>query len=59
MCEFDLIVDGKIVFRDVIYAKAEDGKIIVRNVTGELREFQNYRIGEVDVNSTRLILSNI
>jgi len=59
MCEFDLIVDGKIVFRDVIYAKAEDGKIIVRNVTGELRELQNYRIEEVDVNSTRLILSNI
>jgi len=59
MCEFDLIVDGKIVIRDVIYAKTEDGKIIVRNVTGELREFQNYRIEEVDVNSTRLILSNI
>jgi len=59
MCEFDVIIDGKIVFRDVIYVKAEDGKVIVRDLLGELREYQNCRIKEVDVNSTRLVLSTI
>jgi len=59
MCEFDLIVDGKIMFKDVIYAKAEDGKVVVRDILGNLREYKNYIIEEIDVNSTRLILSNI
>lgn len=59
MCEFDVIVDGKIVFKDVIYAKVEDGKVAVRNILGELREYRNHRIEEVDVNSTRLVLSAI
>ena len=59
MCEFDVIVDGKIVFKDVICAKVEDGKVAVRNILGELREYRNHRIEEVDVNSTRLVLSAI
>jgi len=59
MCEFDVLVDGKIVFRDVIYAKAEGGKVIVRDILGEFREYQNCRIEEVDVDSTRLVLSTI
>jgi len=59
MCEFDLIVDGKIVLRDVIYARREDGKVIVRDVAGELKEYQNCRIEEVDASSTRLVLSTV
>jgi len=59
MCEFDLIVDGKTVLRDVIYARREDGKVIVRDVLGELREYQNCRIEEVDASSTRLVLSTV
>jgi predicted RNA-binding protein len=59
MCEFDLTVDGKIVFRDVIYAKAEDGEVIVRNILGESKEYKNRGIEEVDVNHTRLVLSAI
>ncbi len=59
MCEFDAIINGEIVFKDVIYAKAEASKVIVKDILGELREYQNCRIEEVDVNSTRLVLSTI
>jgi len=59
MCEFEVIVDGITDFRDVIYARAEDDKVIVRDILGESREYKNCRIREIDVNSTRLVLSAI
>jgi len=59
MCEFDLIVEGKIVFRDVIYARADHGKVIVKDILGKSSEYPNCRIEEVDVNSTRLVLSTV
>jgi predicted RNA-binding protein len=57
MCEFNVIVNGKIQLKDVIYAKAEGDNIIVKNILGEAKEFKNSKIAEVDVTSTRLILS--
>jgi predicted RNA-binding protein len=57
MCEFKVILNGKTVFKDVIYAKTESNKVIVKDVLGESKEFRNCRIMEVDVNSTRLVLS--
>lgn len=56
MCEFNVILNGKTVFKDVVYAKIEGNNVIVKNVLGESREFKNCRITEVDVNSTRLTL---
>lgn len=56
MCEFNVIVEGKTQIKDVIYAKVDDEKVIVRNVFGETREFQGYRISEVDVPNARLVL---
>jgi predicted RNA-binding protein len=58
MCEFKVILDGKIVFKDVVYAKMESNRIILRDVLGDLREFKKCKIVEVDVNSTRLVLSS-
>ncbi|MGB9959032.1 MAG: CooT family nickel-binding protein [Candidatus Bathyarchaeales archaeon] len=57
MCEFKVILNGKEVFKDVVYAKAEDGTVTVRDVIGESKEFKNCKIVEVDVNNTRLVLS--
>jgi predicted RNA-binding protein len=57
MCEFKVILNGKEVFKDVVYAKVENGTVIVRDVIGESREFRNCKIVEVDVNKTRLVLS--
>lgn len=58
MCEFNVIIDGRIVFKDVVYAKMENNNVIVKDVLGESKRFVNYKIIEVDVNSTRLVLSS-
>jgi predicted RNA-binding protein len=56
MCEFNVIVDGKIQFRDVIYSKVEGASVTVKNIMGEAKEFMGYRIVEIDVPNTRLVL---
>ena len=58
MCEFNVILDGKTVFEDAVYAKTENNNVIVKNVLGITKEFRDCRITEVDVNSTRLLLTN-
>lgn len=57
MCEFKVILNGKEVFKDVVYAKVENETVIVRDVIGESKEFRNCKIVEVNVNTTRLVLS--
>jgi len=59
MCEFKVIVEGKILFEDVVYAKANGSKVIVKDMLGNSREFENFKIVEVDVNSVRLVLSPV
>jgi predicted RNA-binding protein len=59
MCEFKVILDGEMVFKDAVHAKKESNNVIVRDVLGESKEFKNCKIIEVDVNSTRLVLSGI
>jgi len=56
MCEFNVIINGKIQFRDVIYAKVENDNVTVKNIMGEAKEFKGYKIVEVDVPNTRLVL---
>ena len=57
MCEFNVVFEGKIVFKDVIYARASGSKVIIKDILGESKEFENSRIAEVDVNSVRLVLA--
>jgi len=59
MCELKVIVEGNTVFKDVVYAKADGSAVIVKDVLGESKEFQNCKIVEVDVNTARLVLSPI
>jgi predicted RNA-binding protein len=56
MCEFNVIVDGKVQFKDVIYGKVEGENITVKNIMGEAKEFKSFKIVEVDVPNTRLVL---
>ena len=58
MCEFNVILNGKLMFKDVIYAKMEKNKVIVKDILGKTREFNNCKITEVDVNSTRMVLAS-
>jgi predicted RNA-binding protein len=57
MCEFNVIIDGKVQFRDVIYSKVDGEKITVRNIMGEAKDFNGFKILEIDVPNTRLVLS--
>lgn len=57
MCEFKVILNGKEVWNDVVYAKAEGAKVTVKDVAGQTKEFKNCKIIEVDVNTTRLVLA--
>jgi predicted RNA-binding protein len=59
MCEFNVIIDGKIQFRDVIYSKVDGENIVVKNIMGEGKEFKGYKIVEVDVPNTRLVLLSL
>jgi predicted RNA-binding protein len=56
MCEFNVILNGKIRFKDVVYVKVEGNNVTVKNILGEAKEFKNCKITEVDVNTTRLVL---
>ena len=59
MCEFDVVLDGKTVFKDVVYAKTDNNTVTVKNVLSQTKKFQNCKITEVDVNSTRLVLASL
>ena len=59
MCEFDIILNGKVQFKDVIYIKVTGDNVTVKNILGEGEEFKNCKIVEVDVNSTRLVLDTL
>jgi predicted RNA-binding protein len=57
MCEFNVIFNGKVEFRDVIYAKVDGDNVTVKNILGEAKEFKDCKIIDVDVPNTRLVLS--
>lgn len=59
MCEFNVIVNGEVVFKDAVYAKKEGDKVIVKDILGESKEFEKYEILEVNVKTTRLVLNSI
>ncbi len=59
MCEFNVIVNGKVEFKDVIYAKVDGNTVTVKNIIGEGKEFKNVKITEVDVTTTRLVLAEV
>jgi len=59
MCEFKVLLQGKTVFKDAVYIKADNNKVTVKDVIGDSKTFEDCKIIEVDVNSERLVLSSI
>lgn len=57
MCEFSVFIKGEVVSKDVIYAKADGNRVIIRNVLGASKVLEDYKIVEIDVLSERLVLS--
>ena len=58
MCEFKVILNGETVFKDAVVAKIKGSNVTVTDVLGQSKEFKNCKILEVNVNSTRLVLSS-
>ena len=56
MCEFAVFYDKEIVFRDVVYAKIEGNRVLLKDVLGVVKVLEGRRIIEVDVSSERLVL---
>ncbi|RLI05532.1 RNA-binding protein [Candidatus Bathyarchaeota archaeon] len=56
MCEFKVFLGDEEIMRDVIYAREEGGKVILRDVLGETRIVEGAKILEVDVSAVRLLL---
>ena len=59
MCEFTVILNEEVVFKDAVYAKMKSNNVIVGDVLRETKEIKNCKIVEVDVDSTRLVLSRV
>ena len=57
MCELKVIIENKIVFKNAIYAKVTENKVIVQSIFGQTKEFQNHTITEVNITKEQLILS--
>ena len=59
MCEFSVLLGGEEVLKDVIYAKTEGSKVILKDVLGDSKVLDNCRIAEINVSSERLVLSSV
>jgi len=59
MCEFTVFLKGETVSKDVIYVKAEEAKVIVKDVLGATKTFENVMVAEIDVSSEKLVLAPI
>ena len=56
MCEFKVFLEGNQVAEDIIYAKQEEGKVIIRDIIGTPKIFEGVEINEVNVFTTKLVL---
>ena len=56
MCEFRVYLGDEEIMRDVIYAREDGGKVILRDVLGETRVVEGAKILEVNVSAVKLLL---
>jgi predicted RNA-binding protein len=57
MCEFKVYLNGEKVLEDVVFAVAEGKDIVVRDIVGTSKRLNNAHITEVNVLTTKIILS--
>ena len=58
MCELKVMLNGKKVFGECIYAKQENDQVIVKDVLGFKRGFLNTTIAEVNIGKKTLTLKS-
>ena len=59
MCEFKVYLEGDRVMEDVVYAEVSGGRVVLRDVIGDSRTFEDVAIVEVNVPATRLVLERV
>lgn len=59
MCEFKVFLDGEKVAEDIVYAKIEGDQITIRDILGRPTVFESARLDELNVMTTRLVMSRI
>lgn len=59
MCEFKVLLDGEVVFEDVIYARVDGEKLVLKNVLGVSKVLEDCLIVEVNVAQEKLVLSRV
>jgi predicted RNA-binding protein len=57
MCEFKVYLNGEKVLDDVVFAVVDGKDIVVRDIVGTSKRLNNAHITEVNVLTTKLILS--
>ena len=58
MCEFSVYLDEKKVFEDAIFCRVSNGKLLLKDILGQTKEFANCYIVEVDVTKEKLMLKH-
>ncbi len=58
MCEFKVFLDGKKIFEEAVYVKSNGNSVVLRNILGEQRVFDQCLIQEVNVASEELNLTS-
>lgn len=56
MCEFKVLLEGREIMRDVIYAQQKGDDVIIKDIIGKEVLVEEAKIIEVNVFSTKLIL---
>ncbi len=56
MCGFKEIINANTIFKDTVYTKSDGNRVIVKDILGYVKEFQNYKITKLKVNTKHLIL---
>ena len=56
MCEFKVYVEEEKVMEDVVFARVENGGVVLKDIIGQTMFFKDKNINEVNVFSTKLTL---
>lgn len=59
MCEFKVFLDGEKVAEDIVYARVDGKRVIVRDILRRPTVFDDVRLDELNVMTTKLILTSI
>ncbi len=59
MCELKVVLIGKKVFDECVWAKQENNNVTVRDLSGFSRGFLNVAIAEVDIGKVTLTLKSV